>query len=68
MLFTDSRPGDPEAAFVKLNDPVARREADHELVREGYVVRTRADADTIQARTGDTGHARRRPRAAARSS
>jgi Phosphoinositide phospholipase C, Ca2+-dependent len=25
-----------------------------DLVRRGYLVRTRADADTVQARTGDT--------------
>lgn len=55
VMFTNSRPGQPDAAFVKENDPTGAAQArirDH--VRRGYVVRTRADADTRQARTGDT--------------
>ena len=55
VLFTDSPPGSPEAAFVKLNEPVTEEKLITKLVRKGYVVRTRADADTIQARTGNTG-------------
>ena len=35
VLFTDSPPGSPEAAFVKLNEPVAEREADHEAGAQG---------------------------------
>jgi hypothetical protein len=54
VLFTSSPPGTPEAAFVKLNDPVADGARIRDLVTKGYVVRTRADADTVQARTGDT--------------
>jgi hypothetical protein len=55
MLFTNANPGDADAAFVKRNDPLgANAAAIRELVRLGYVVRTRADADTVQARTGDT--------------
>ena len=52
-LFTNSDPGTPEAAFVILNDPLADSTKIRELVRKGYIVRTRADADTKQARTGD---------------
>ena len=54
VLFTSSPVGTPEAAFVKLNDPIADGTRIHELVARGYVIRTRADADTVQARTGDT--------------
>jgi hypothetical protein len=54
ILFTDASPGDPDAAFVKENDPLADPGRISELVRSGYIVRTRADADTHQARTGDT--------------
>jgi hypothetical protein len=54
VLFTDSPPGAPEAAFVKLNDPLADGPLITDLVRAGYIVRTRADADTMEARTGDT--------------
>jgi hypothetical protein len=54
VLFTSSRPGAPEAAFVKLNNPVVFGALIPDLVARGYIVRTRADADTLQARTGDT--------------
>jgi hypothetical protein len=54
VLFTNSFPGEDDAAFVKLNDPIGDAELIPELVRAGYLVRTRADADTVQARTGDT--------------
>ncbi len=40
---------------MKRNDPLGPNVAViQDLVRRGYLVRTRADADTIQARTGDT--------------
>jgi hypothetical protein len=54
VLFTSSRPGAPEAAFVKLNDSIADGALIRDLVARGYIIRTRADADTVQARTGDT--------------
>ncbi|MGH8977846.1 MAG: phosphatidylinositol-specific phospholipase C1-like protein [Acidimicrobiia bacterium] len=55
VLFTNSSPGQPDAAFVKRNDPTGPNLAEIQaLVRAGYVVRTRADADTVQARTSDT--------------
>jgi hypothetical protein len=54
ILFTSSEPGEPEAGFVKLNDPVDDFDRIQELVAAGFIVRTRADSDTQQARTGDT--------------
>ena len=54
MLFTDSPAGTPEAAFMKRNDPLANPGDIESLVKQGYMVRTRADADTVQARSGDT--------------
>jgi hypothetical protein len=54
VLFTNSFPGQPDAAFVKLNDAVGDAALIREVVRAGYIVRTRADADTEQARSGDT--------------
>jgi hypothetical protein len=54
-LFTNSTPGQPDAAFVKENDPTGTNFSRiQNEVRAGYLVRTRADADTVQARTGDT--------------
>jgi hypothetical protein len=55
MLFTSADPGNADAAFVKRNDPLGINLGQiQDLVRRGYLVRTRADADTAQARTGDT--------------
>jgi hypothetical protein len=54
VLFTNSTPGDADAAFVKMNDPESDSERIRLLVASGYLVRTRADADTAEARSGDT--------------
>jgi hypothetical protein len=54
ILFTDSEPGAPEAAFVKLNDPQSADAMIPAVVAAGYIVRTRADADTHEAREGNT--------------
>jgi hypothetical protein len=51
-LFTNSSPGQPDAAFVERNEgPTAEIS---ELVRKGYLIRARTDADTKQARRNDT--------------
>ena len=52
-LFTNSEPGAPEAAFVILNNPTTDEAQITDLVRKGYLVRTRADGDTKQARQND---------------
>ncbi|HWP64881.1 MAG TPA: phosphatidylinositol-specific phospholipase C1-like protein [Candidatus Limnocylindria bacterium] len=52
VLFTNADPGDPDAAFVKRNDPIGDTDIPS-LVQAGYLVRTRADADTVQSRTND---------------
>jgi hypothetical protein len=51
VLFPASQPGNPDAAVV-LHD----KDADgvRDLVAAGYLVRTRSDANTIEARAGDT--------------
>jgi hypothetical protein len=52
VLFTNAEPGEPDAAFIERNDgPATDISA---LVRKGYLVRTRTDADTKEARTNDT--------------
>jgi hypothetical protein len=44
VLFTNSTPGSPDAAFIKANDPRGDGGARiRSLVRRGYLVRTRAD-------------------------
>ena len=55
IIFTNSSPGEPDAAFVEMNDPNGKNlAAIQQLVREGYIVRTRSDADTLEARADDT--------------
>ena len=51
ILFTDSEPGSPEAGFLKMNTPTNEIES---RVMEGYLVRTRSDTETEEARTGET--------------
>ncbi len=52
ILFTNATPGDPDAAFVEENSGTPA-EIDS-LVKRGYLVRARSDADTDNGRTGDT--------------
>jgi calcium-dependent phosphoinositide phospholipase C len=54
VMFSDALEGTPEAAVRIVNDPQASFEYIEDLVRSGYIVRTRADVDTDQARSGDT--------------
>ncbi|CAA0114590.1 Uncharacterised protein [Halioglobus japonicus] len=54
VLFTNSPTGTPEAAFMKRNNPLSNPGEIESLVALGYMVRTRADAETEQARTNDT--------------
>jgi hypothetical protein len=52
VLFTNATPGEPDAAFIERNEgPVSEI---NDLVRKGYLVRARTDADTRQARVNDT--------------
>ena len=53
VLFTNANPGDADAAFVKRNNPIGDGDEIRDLVSAGYLVRTRADGDTIQAREDD---------------
>ncbi len=52
VLFTNATPGHPDAAFIEQNE--ANAAAIAALVRQGYLVRAQADADTVEARTNDT--------------
>jgi hypothetical protein len=53
-IFVDVPADHPEAAVTVANDPVGDADRIRALVEAGFMVRTRADADTMQARTGDT--------------
>ncbi len=51
--FIFANPGEPECAFIIMNDPVANQQLIKDHVASGYMVRTRADAGTWEARNGD---------------
>jgi hypothetical protein len=53
LLFTPSAPGEGDAAFAKLNDPIEDAAMIEAALAANMLVRTRADADTVQARSGD---------------
>jgi hypothetical protein len=53
VMFVNTSPGKPEAAFVILNDPIRYQDSIQTLVKAGYLVRTRADEGTKEARKGD---------------
>ncbi|MCM2373361.1 phosphatidylinositol-specific phospholipase C1-like protein [Aporhodopirellula aestuarii] len=60
VMFVSVDPNHEAAAFRKLNDPIRNFAEIRDAVRRGLIVRTRADVETRQARSGDT---RRRERA-----
>lgn len=53
VLFVNSPEGNPEAGFRIINNPIRDFDYIKELVKKGYLVRTRADAGTKEARTND---------------
>ncbi|UTX47213.1 phosphatidylinositol-specific phospholipase C1-like protein [Chryseobacterium sp. MA9] len=53
MIFTNSTPGTPESAVLFMNEPQKDNIAIKDLVKKGYIIRTRADADTMEARSED---------------
>jgi hypothetical protein len=53
LLFVNVEDDNPAAAWMKMNDPIADFEKIQKLVKAGFLVRTRADTDTQQARADD---------------
>jgi hypothetical protein len=55
MLFVSSAPPEPSAAFIKMNEALGEdEERIRAQVRSGFLVRTRADIPTVEARSGST--------------
>jgi hypothetical protein len=52
--FMTTFPDAPEAAYFTMNDPVKQQDQIKERVVQGFLIRTRADADTREARVNDT--------------
>ncbi len=51
--FTYANANSPEAAFLIHNNPKSNYNIIRQRVQEGFIVRTRSDSDTGEARTGD---------------
>ncbi len=62
VFFVNTDEDSPAAAYLTLNDPIAQRERIARAVQAGFIVRTRGDAETREARADDT---RRRDQALA---
>jgi hypothetical protein len=59
LLFVSVPATNAAAAWMKINNPVRDFEEIQELVRSGFLVRTRADGETTQARKNDYGQRER---------
>jgi len=53
-LFANLPADDPRAAITVINDPLAGKKDIAKALQRGLLVRTRADADTAEARSGST--------------
>jgi hypothetical protein len=53
ILFADAEPGTPESAIHIMNNPKKDLAKIRALVKKGYIIRTRSDSDTQEARDND---------------
>lgn len=53
LAFVQGRPGMAHTAFMLYDNALSHRDEIRDAVRKGYLVRTRADIDTADARRGD---------------
>jgi hypothetical protein len=54
VAFMTTFPDAPEAAYFTMNEPLKEGDLIKSRVAQGFLIRTRADADTREARSGDT--------------
>ena len=54
VMFVNAPEDSPAAAYLTLNEALTDTERITADVRQGFLVRTRADADTVEARANDT--------------
>ena len=54
VAFMTTFPDAPEAAYFTMNEPEKDQALIQERVKQGFLIRTRADADTREARAGTT--------------
>jgi hypothetical protein len=53
VMFVNAEEGNQNSAIMIINDPVKNENYIQSLVRKGYLVRTRADAETVEARNNN---------------
>jgi hypothetical protein len=53
-MFVNIAESSPAAAYITLNEPLQDAKRIRAAVEAGFIVRTRADADTLEAREGKT--------------
>jgi hypothetical protein len=53
MMFADAPESSPEAATMIINNPIKQQTCIKKMVKKGFIVRTRADANTVEAREND---------------
>lgn len=53
LIFTNSTPGAPDAAFIMKNNILGNANQVNNLVSQGYMIRSRADSGTYEARNND---------------
>ena len=53
VMFVNVDESSPAAAYITLNEPLEQAERIRKDVAAGFIVRTRADADTVEARSND---------------
>ncbi|HVY90234.1 MAG TPA: Ca2+-dependent phosphoinositide-specific phospholipase C, partial [Hyphomonadaceae bacterium] len=54
VAFMTTFPDSPEAAYFTMNEPLKDADLMKQRVQQGFIIRTRADADTMEARANDT--------------
>lgn len=54
VAFVNIEESSPAAGYITLNEPIEQEGRIRAAVRAGLIVRTRADADTLEARTNST--------------
>ncbi|MGG5207323.1 Ca2+-dependent phosphoinositide-specific phospholipase C [Chryseobacterium sp. MIQD13] len=53
MMFIESAPGKDYSAFILYDNAIVRQNEIQKLVKEGYLVRTRSDIETYEAKVND---------------
>ncbi len=53
LLFVSVKESDPSAGWMKVNDAIRDFDRIQGLISDGFLVRTRADIDTVEARKND---------------